>query len=192
MQERCQAHRRTPCGSLSRRTLEHPQLITVKPKDTAKHSVVGRLPGKSREGILCCNGRFPFSDGAFSGAAVSMYQNAPNGLLKTCTGTSLEVQWPRLPAPSAGGEGLNPGQGTRSRVPQGRPRVLQLRLGTPEYTKKVKFKQRCVHPTLCRFFLKKEEIVNCTQHSGMLRVQGPPAGSDFSSRTQASHQKKQQ
>ena len=98
----------------------------------------------------------------------------------------------KTPGSQCRGEGLNPGQGTRSRVHQGRPRVLQLRLGTPEYTNKIKFKKRCVHPTLCRFFLKKKEIMNCTQHSGMLGVQGPPAGSDFSSRTQASHQKKQQ
>ena len=33
-------------------------------------------------------------------------------------GTSLEVQWPRLCAPSAGGLGSLPGPGTRSHLPQ--------------------------------------------------------------------------
>ena len=33
-------------------------------------------------------------------------------------GTSLVVQWLRLQAPTAGGPGYIPGQGTRSRMPQ--------------------------------------------------------------------------
>ena len=36
-------------------------------------------------------------------------------------GASLEVQWPSLWAPSAGGLGLSPGQGTRSHTLQPRP-----------------------------------------------------------------------
>ena len=36
-------------------------------------------------------------------------------------GTSLVVQWLRLHAPSAGGPGLIPGQGTGSHMPQLRP-----------------------------------------------------------------------
>ena len=36
-------------------------------------------------------------------------------------GTSLVVQWLRLQAPSEGGKGSVPGQGTRSHVPQLRP-----------------------------------------------------------------------
>ena len=78
---------------------------TVEPKETAKHNVVGRLPEKACEGILRCDGRFPFSDGACSDTAVGMCQNAPNGLLKMYAGTSPKVQWLRLPAPGAGGEG---------------------------------------------------------------------------------------
>ena len=46
------------------------------------------------------------------------------------SGTSLVVQWlRRLPAPSAGGQGLIPGQGTRSHKPQLRVCMPQLRLG---------------------------------------------------------------
>ena len=41
------------------------------------------------------------------------------------TGTSPVVQWLRLHAPNAGGPGLIPGRGTRSRM-------LQLRPGTAE------------------------------------------------------------
>ena len=33
-------------------------------------------------------------------------------------GTSLVVQWLRLRAPNAGGPGSNPGQGSRSHIPQ--------------------------------------------------------------------------
>ena len=40
--------------------------------------------------------------------------------MKQCR-TSLVVQWLRLYAPSAGGPGLIPDQGTRSQVPQLRP-----------------------------------------------------------------------
>ena len=62
--------------------------------------------------------------------------------------------------------------------------------------KKIKFEKRKlkkkknqhVHSTLCRFFLKEKEIRNCTQRSGTL---GTPAGSDSSSRTQASQRNKQ-
>ena len=38
-------------------------------------------------------------------------------------GTSLVVQWLRLHAPNAGGPGSIPGQGTRSHMPQLRPRA---------------------------------------------------------------------
>ena len=43
------------------------------------------------------------------------------------SGTSLVVQWLRLHALNAGGLGLIPGQGTRSRMWQRRTRVPQLR-----------------------------------------------------------------
>ena len=41
--------------------------------------------------------------------------------------TSLAIQWLRLRAPSAGGQGLNPGQGTRCHMPQLRVHRPQLR-----------------------------------------------------------------
>ena len=40
-------------------------------------------------------------------------------------GTSLVVQWLRLCAPHAGGPGLIPGQGARSRMPQLRTRAAK-------------------------------------------------------------------
>ena len=40
-------------------------------------------------------------------------------------GISLVAQWLRLHAPNAGGQGSNPGQGTRSHM-------LQLRVHTPQ------------------------------------------------------------
>ena len=43
-------------------------------------------------------------------------------------GTSLVVQWLRLCAPSAGGLGSIPGQGTRSHMPQLRIRMPQLKI----------------------------------------------------------------
>ena len=41
--------------------------------------------------------------------------------LKTHEGTSLVVQWLRLHAPNAGGQGSIPGEGTRSHMLQLRP-----------------------------------------------------------------------
>ena len=41
--------------------------------------------------------------------------------------TPLAIQWLRLRAPSAGGQGLNPGQGTRCHMPQLRVHMPQLR-----------------------------------------------------------------
>ena len=38
-------------------------------------------------------------------------------------GTCLVVQWLRLCAPNAGGPGSIPGQGTRSCMPQSRPKI---------------------------------------------------------------------
>ena len=49
----------------------------------------------------------------------SSYINTP--------GTSLVVHWLRLRSPSAGGPGSIPGQGTRSRIPQLRARMQQLK-----------------------------------------------------------------
>ena len=39
-------------------------------------------------------------------------------IIKVNVGTSPVVQWLRLRTPNAGGPGLIPGQGTRSRIPQ--------------------------------------------------------------------------
>ncbi|TEA16676.1 hypothetical protein DBR06_SOUSAS20610068, partial [Sousa chinensis] len=41
---------------------------------------------------------------------------------------SLVVQWLRLRAPSAGGPGSIPGQGTRSHIPQLRVRMPRLKI----------------------------------------------------------------
>ena len=51
------------------------------------------------------------------------------GVLKISViiGISLVVQWLRLRAPSAGGPGSIPGQGTRSHMPLLRVRMLQLK-----------------------------------------------------------------
>ena len=43
-------------------------------------------------------------------------------------GTSLVTQWLRLRAPSAGGPGSIPGQGTRSHMLQLRVHMLQLKI----------------------------------------------------------------
>ena len=43
------------------------------------------------------------------------------------TRTSLVVQWPRLPAPKAGGLSSIPVQGTRSHMIQPRVHILQLK-----------------------------------------------------------------
>ena len=43
-------------------------------------------------------------------------------------GTSLVVQWLRLHTPNAGGPGLIPGQEIRSRLPQLRVHMLQLKI----------------------------------------------------------------
>ena len=48
-------------------------------------------------------------------------QNGHHQKLYKQYGTSLVAQWLRLQAPNAGGLGLIPGQGTRSRMPQLRP-----------------------------------------------------------------------
>ena len=52
--------------------------------------------------------------------------------MKQTSGTSLVVQWLRLPTPNAGGLGSVPGRGTRSRMPQLRAHMLQLRRGAAE------------------------------------------------------------
>ena len=44
------------------------------------------------------------------------------------SGTSLQVQWLSLPAPSAGGLGLIPGQRTRCHTLQLRIHMLQLKI----------------------------------------------------------------
>lgn len=44
--------------------------------------MVGGLPDKAHEGILWGDGSFPFTDGAFSYAGMSIYQNPSDGLLK--------------------------------------------------------------------------------------------------------------
>ena len=49
-------------------------------------------------------------------------------LIEHNAGTSLVVQWLILHAPSAGGPGLIPGQGTRSHMPQLRVRMPQLKV----------------------------------------------------------------
>jgi len=51
----------------------------------------------------------------------------PDGFLKNWSlfGTSLMVQWLRLQAPNAGGQGSIPGQGTRSHMLQLRPRAAK-------------------------------------------------------------------
>ena len=49
--------------------------------------------------------------------------------------TSMVVQWLRLRAPSAGGLGLIPGQGSRSHIPQ--LRVLMLQLKIPDAVTKI-------------------------------------------------------
>ena len=55
-------------------------------------------------------------EGLWAGLCSHLLKNSRHG-------TSLVVQWLRLRAPNAGGWGLIPGQGTRSRMPQ-------LRCGT--------------------------------------------------------------
>ena len=61
------------------------------------------------------------------------------------------VQWVRLRGPNAGGPGLIPDQGTRSRMPQGRSRVQQLRPGAA----KIKTKQK-----YCNEFFKTDGIIS--------------------------------
>ena len=52
-----------------------------------------------------------------------------NGLSQeNWTGTSMVVQWLRLGPPNVGSWGLIPGQGTRSRMPQLRACVTQLKI----------------------------------------------------------------
>ena len=49
-------------------------------------------------------------------------------LRKTVERTPVEVQWPRLQAPNAGGPGSIPGQGTQAHTSQLRALMLQLKL----------------------------------------------------------------
>ena len=65
-------------------------------------------------------------------------------------GTSLVVQWLRLCAPNAGGQGSILGKGTRSHMPQLRVHMLQLKI--PHATIKT---QRSQINTVKQIFVKK-------------------------------------
>ena len=66
-------------------------------------------------------------------------------------------QWLRLRAPNAGGPGLIPGQGTRSRMPQLGAHVPQLKI--PHAATKIpRATTKTQHRQINKYFFKKKEL----------------------------------
>ena len=63
-----------------------------------------------------------------------MRPHAELSLILHITGTSLVVQWLELPAPSVGGLGSIPDQGTRSHRPQLRPGTAKINKYFQQFT----------------------------------------------------------
>ena len=79
--------------------------------------------------------------------------------LKNMPGTSLVVQWLRLCTPSAGASCSTPGQGTRSRIPQLRVRMPELK--DPECTIKTQHSHIYSNATSCQEYL----MINASYYS---------------------------
>ena len=92
--------------------------------------------GTTKNRNTAMTGHSGTSEGLHTQAGLSPYRHLrvfvclfvlPEGFLKNWSlfGTSLVVQWLRLQAPNAGGQGSIPGQGTRSHMLQLRPRAAK-------------------------------------------------------------------
>ena len=117
-------------------------------------TVLGVAKSQTRLSVWAAGRTYPYENSAVRQQSAKVQKRSPWGLgcpgralphsargAAAGSGTSLVVPWLRLCAPSGGGPGLIPGQGTRDHMLQ--PRVHRLRLETPRVIAKTKDPSCC-------------------------------------------------